>query len=151
MNTLIDQTDLKILGLLSKNSRMSIKNISTSVNLSEPSVKKRMDKMGDMGIIKGFTTKINLQKIGYKILFFTKVSELSISNASFFKMINEMNEIIECYSITGKENYILKGVAENIQEIEMILSELIAISTLETSIVLEEIDLKTNLFIDAPL
>lgn len=145
MDTLIDHTSLAILDLLSQNSRMPIKDISKKVALSEPSVKKRIDRMIDMGIIKGFTTKIHLPNIGYKIIFFTKVSELSIPNSIFQKKIKETKEFIECYSVTGKENFILKGVAEDIQQVESILNELTSFSKIETSIILEEINLENNL------
>ncbi|MFC6348268.1 Lrp/AsnC family transcriptional regulator [Vagococcus carniphilus] len=145
MNNMIDQTSLAILNLLSKNSRMPIKDISKQVALSEPSVKKRIDRMIDLGIIKGFTTRVALSNIGYKIIFFTKVSELAIPNAVFLKKIKLTKEFIECYSVTGKENYILKGVAEDIQQVESILNELTSFSKVETSIILEEINLENKL------
>lgn len=147
MNTLIDETSIAILNLLVENSRMSIKEISKIVALSEPSVKKRMDKMMDCGIIRSFTTKVHLPDIGYKIIFFTKVSELSITNTAFLKQINNTKEFIECYSVTGKENYILKGIAEDIQQVETILNKLTGFSKIETSIILEEIELTDQVFV----
>lgn len=146
MNQTIDRTSLEILNLLSKNSRMSVKEISQSVLLSEPSVKKRIDKMIDLGIIKNFTTRVFLPKIGYDIVFFTNVSNLSISNEAFLKKIKQTKEFIECYSVTGKENYLLKGVSQNIQEVEHLLRHLTEFSSIETSIVLEEIDLENQLY-----
>lgn len=146
MNSSIDQTSLAILNILCENSRTPIKEISKQVSLSEPSVKKRIDKMIDMGIIKNFTTKIHLPNIGYKIIFFTKVSELSITNSVFLKKINNTKEFIECYSVTGKENFILKGVAKDIQQVESILNVLTTFSKIETSIILEEIEVNNEIF-----
>lgn len=145
MIDIIDITNLKILHLLSKNSRITIKEISENVLLSEPSVKKRIDVMKDSGIIQSFTTKLNFKKLGYTIVFFTKVSNLSISNKSFLEKVNDIKEFIECYSVTGKDNYILKGIAEDIEQIEIILNQLTSFSSVETSIVLEDIDLTNNL------
>ncbi|MBO0477799.1 Lrp/AsnC family transcriptional regulator [Vagococcus sp. DIV0080] len=142
----IDRTSLEILNLLSTNSRMSVKEISQAVLLSEPSVKKRIDKMTDLGIIKSFTTRVFLPKIGYDIIFFTNVSNLSITNSAFLQKVSQTKEFIECYSVTGRENYLIKGVAQNIQEVESILNELTQIANVETSIVLEEINLVNQLY-----
>lgn len=142
----IDRTSLEILNLLSTNSRMSVKEISQAVLLSEPSVKKRIDKMTDLGIIKSFTTRVFLPKIGYDIIFFTSVSNLSITNSAFLQKVSQTKEFIECYSVTGRENYLIKGVAQNIQEVESILNELTQIANVETSIVLEEINLVNQLY-----
>ena len=65
----IDDTDLKILKLLSADSRIRIKDLSKTVMMSEPSVKRRIEKMVDIGVLRNFTIEIDYSKLGFSIPF----------------------------------------------------------------------------------
>lgn len=139
MELMIDQTDLRILKLLSEDSRISIKDISRSVNLSDPSVKRRIEKMLDLGVIRKFTVDIDYSLLGFTIPFYIKVNDLSIHFVDFVKKIKELDPTLNIYSVTGNENYILKGYARTVPEIEELLAKLMKYGKVSTSIILEEI------------
>lgn len=61
----IDDKDLKILEILSKNSREGIVDISSKIKLTPKAVILRIKKLEESGIIIGYKTKINLETIGY--------------------------------------------------------------------------------------
>ncbi|HLQ39960.1 MAG TPA: winged helix-turn-helix transcriptional regulator [Tetragenococcus sp.] len=65
----LDSTDLKIIELLAHNSRIKLKILAEQVSLSEPSVKTRIERLADQGIIRSFTIDIDYAKLGYNLSF----------------------------------------------------------------------------------
>lgn len=135
---MIDQTDLAILKALSKNSRIKMNALSKKIALSEPSVKARIEKLIDLGIIQSFTIDIDYTKLGYTIPLCIQISDLKKSHHDFLKCINSIDECHSVYSVTGNENYIILGRAKSVEDIEKLLSELMAYGKVTTSVILDE-------------
>ena len=135
---MLDHTDLKLLKLLSKNSRTTVKNLSKEVALSEPSVKTRIQRLMDEEILNAFTVDIDYKKLGYILPLFVKISDLTISAQKFVSIVEEISAFVSIYAVTGEENYILFGHARSVSEVEEILSKLMAYGKVSKSIILEE-------------
>lgn len=135
---MIDQTDLAILKALSNDSRIKIKALSKEVALSEPSVKTRIEKMIDNGIITSFSIEIDYSKLGYTIPLYIQISDLTITNRYFLKIVEQLPEITAISSVTGETNYLLKAQVQTVKDMETLLSILIQYGKVATSIVLEE-------------
>lgn len=94
----LDDIDYKIISILSKNARERIVDISLKVDLNADSVKNRIKKLEQIGIITGYRTDINLEKIGYKyvsILF--KVKSFTFKNKNKTKQFAHSNKNITYY------------------------------------------------------
>lgn len=135
---MIDQTDLAILKALSNDSRIKIKALSKEVALSEPSVKTRIEKMIDNDIITSFSIEIDYSKLGYTIPLYIQISDLTITNRHFLKIVEQLPEITAISSVTGETNYLLKAQVQTVKDMETLLSILIQYGKVATSIVLEE-------------
>lgn len=133
----LDRTDIEILKILQENSRTSLKTISKKVMLSQPSVKSRMDKLTDYGYIKAFTIEIDYDKLGLHLAFFIRITDLRIHFKEFQKRLKRMYHISEFYSVTGSDNYIIKGFVKNTDEIDQLLSEMMSYGKITTSIILD--------------
>jgi Lrp/AsnC family transcriptional regulator, leucine-responsive regulatory protein len=115
----LDKTDLAILKLLQQNARMTIKEISEKVHLSTTPVHERIKRMEESGVIKQYVTLLNASKVGKGLMVICYVSLRQHSrNAGekFIKGILEMNEVLECLTISGEFDFMLKVVAENMDE-----------------------------------
>src|SRR5215216_4749748 len=114
--TSLDKTDLAILKLLQQNARITIKEISEKVHLSTTPVHERIRRMEESGVIKQYVTIVNGAKVkkGLMVICYVSLKQHS-KNAGdkFIKAIQEMNEVIECYNISGEFDFMLKVVAEN--------------------------------------
>jgi Lrp/AsnC family leucine-responsive transcriptional regulator len=111
----LDQKDLAILKLLQHNARMTIKEISDKVNLSTTPVYERIKWMEETGVIKQYATLVDPAKLNKHLMVIVYVSlkqHNKIAGSKFVKGINEMNEVLECYSISGEFDFMLKIVAE---------------------------------------
>ena len=69
----LDETDERILAELTEHARATFAEIGQKVNLSAPAVKRRVDRMLDNGVIKGFTTVIDRNALGWNTEAFVQV------------------------------------------------------------------------------
>ena len=115
----LDATDLAILKLLQQNGRITIKEISEQVHLSTTPVHERIRRMEQNGVIKQYITVLNAAKVGKGLMVICYVSLRQHSkNAGdkFIKSILAMNEVIECLTISGEFDFMLKVVASNMDD-----------------------------------
>jgi DNA-binding Lrp family transcriptional regulator len=112
----LDKKDLEILKLLQQNARMTIREISEKVHLSTTPVHERIRRMEESGVIKQYVTIVNgvMVKKGLMVICYVSLRQHSKNaGAKFIKSILEMNEVIECLTISGEFDFMLKVVAEN--------------------------------------
>lgn len=111
-----DEMDFEILKLLQENARITVKEISEKIHLSTTPVYERIKRMEQQGIIKQYATVVDAGKVKKSLMVICYVSlKQHNKNAGekFIKSIQEMNEVIECYNISGEFDFMLKVVAEN--------------------------------------
>ena len=112
----LDQKDLAILKLLQYNARVTVKEISDKVNLSTTPVYERIKWMEETGVIKQYATLIDPAKLNKRLMVIVYVSlkqHNKTAGSKFVKAINDMNEVLECYSISGEFDFMLKIMAED--------------------------------------
>jgi DNA-binding Lrp family transcriptional regulator len=112
----LDAKDLSILRLLQANARISVKEIAESVQLSTTPVHERIKRLESSGVIKQYATLIDGAKIkkGLMVICYVSLNQHSKkSGAHFIKLINELPEVVECYSISGEFDFMMKIVTED--------------------------------------
>ena len=112
----LDPKDLAILKLLQHNARITVKEISDKIHLSTTPVYERIKRMEEAGVIKQYATLVDHVKVKKNLMVICYVSlkqHSKTAGAKFIKAINEMNEVIECYNISGEFDFMLKVVVEN--------------------------------------
>ena len=112
----LDQKDLAILKLLQYNARVTVKEISDKVNLSTTPVYERIKCMEETGVIKQYATLIDPSKLNKRLMVIVYVSlkqHNKTAGSKFVKAINEMNEVLACYSISGEFDFMLKILVED--------------------------------------
>jgi Lrp/AsnC family transcriptional regulator, leucine-responsive regulatory protein len=115
----LDKIDLAILKLLQQNARITVKELSEKVHLSTSPVHERVRRMEQNGVIKQYATLVNAAMVGKGLMVICYVSLRQHSkNAGdkFIRSILEMNEVMECLTISGEFDFMLKVVAENMDD-----------------------------------
>jgi len=115
----LDQKDRAILRLLQQNARITVKEISDKVHLSTTPVYERIKWMEEEGVIKQYATLVDHSKVkkGLMVICYVSLKQHNkTAGAKFIKAINEMNEVIECYNISGEFDFMLKVVAESMDD-----------------------------------
>ncbi|SRR5258706_7594303 len=112
----LDKKDIAILHLLQKNARATVKEISDKIHLSTTPVHERIKRMEANGVIKQYATLVDHTKVnkGLMVICYVSLTQHSKNaGVKFIKTINELNEVIECYSISGEFDFMLKVVCRD--------------------------------------
>ncbi len=116
---LLDKADIAILKILQQNARATVKEISEQVHLSTTPVHERIKRMEKTGVIKQYATLVDPAKVkkGLMVICYVSLKEHNkTAGTNFIKNINQMPEIIECYNISGEFDFMLKVVAESMDD-----------------------------------
>ncbi len=120
----IDAVDLKILRILQDNSKVTNLDLSRRVGLSPAPTLERVKKLETTGIIESYHAKVSPQSIGLNVKTFVLVSlawkkENALNN--FLSKIQEIEEIVECFIITGEADFMMKIICKDIPTYEQLL------------------------------
>ena len=120
----IDKTDLKILHILQENSKITNLDLSKKIGLSPAPTLERVKKLENTEIIQSYHAKVNQQAIGLNVKTFVQVSlawqkDNALNN--FMAKVQEIDEIVECYIITGEADFLMKIVCKDIPTYEQLL------------------------------
>ena len=112
----LDSKDLSILALLQQNARMTVKEIAEKIHLSTTPVHERIKRMEASGVIKQYATLVDHTKVkkGLMVICYVSLKEHNkTAGVKFIKAIQSMQEVVECYNISGEFDFMLKVLCED--------------------------------------
>ncbi|MGE7983732.1 Lrp/AsnC family transcriptional regulator [Solibacillus sp. NPDC093137] len=136
---MLDYTDMKILDELSRNSRITMKELGEKVHLTGPATSARVAKLEDSGVIEGYTIKVNRVKLGCYIHAFITIITESIFHQPYLSFIKTQDEyLINNYKISGDGCYILECRFPSNELMNQFLEELNKHANYKLSIVISK-------------
>jgi Lrp/AsnC family leucine-responsive transcriptional regulator len=146
MGAAIDKTDLKILKILQDNGRITNLQLSNEIGLSPAPTLERVKKLEKSGIIRSYHAVVNAEALGLGMHAFMQVTLLrhkSNAIANFNEQVKQIDEIVECYYITGGSDYLLEILVKDVQAFEKLvmgkLSKIPEIGHMQTLVVLSKV------------
>jgi len=115
----LDKVDRKILELLQRDGRMTVKEISNRLNLSTTPIFERIKKLERSGIIDHYSAILNTEKLGKKLTAFAHISLKDHTKElvrEFEEKILTIPEVMECHYVTGGADFIIKILVEDMDE-----------------------------------
>ncbi len=115
----LDLKDIAILHLLQQNARMTVKEIAAKVHLSTTPVHERIKRMEQSGVIRQYATLLDHSKVnkGLMVICYVSLKEHNKTAGNrFIKTILALNEVTECYSISGEFDFMLKVVCADMND-----------------------------------
>ena len=112
----LDTKDISILRLLQQNARITVKEISEKIHLSTTPVHERIKRMEENGVIKQYATLVDHSKVkkGLMVICYVSLKQHSKNAGNkFIQTIHDLNEVIECFSISGEFDFMLKVITED--------------------------------------
>ena len=107
----LDAKDIAILQLLQQNARMTVKEIADKIHLSTTPVHERIKRLELSGVIKQYATLVDHTKVNKSLIAICYVSlkeHNKIAGTKFVKAILQMPEVVDCYTISGEFDFMLK-------------------------------------------
>ena len=135
----MDALNRKILGALQRNARISFTNLGQLVGLTPPAVAERVKRLEDKGVIEGYWTQISHQKSGYQLKAIITLRAFMGKLKPFLGHVTTLEEVVNCYRITGNENIIMEVVLRDQSHLEEFIDQLIRYGETRTHIILSEV------------
>ena len=138
----IDDIDTSILKELSEDARAPLSIISKKVNLSIPAVSERIKKLEKNGYIDKYTIILEPKKFNKNLTcycFLTLKYDEKVAVQDFSRLVRSEPDILECHTITGDYEFLLKIVTDGTDNLEKLLSKIrkeAHVLTSSTSIIL---------------
>lgn len=121
-----DRFDRIILETLQSSGRASNVELSERVNLSPPQCYRRVQRLEQEGVIRGYAAQLEPAALGLGVTAFVSLSlarEQYKQVRSVEKAIRQFPEILECYTISGDFDYLLKVVAADLKSLSAFLTD----------------------------
>ncbi|MCH2224704.1 MAG: Lrp/AsnC family transcriptional regulator [Crocinitomicaceae bacterium] len=147
----LDSTDIQLINMLQENCKRPIKELAAELNLSIAPVHERIKKIERAGYIKRYVAIVDIEKINRPLINYCSVTLLR-HNTDYFKeferQIRWMDQILECYYVSGNTDYLLKVISSDMNEYQDFilnkLSKLEMISNINSQFVMKHIKFKTS-------
>ncbi|WP_281545151.1 Lrp/AsnC family transcriptional regulator [Grimontia sp. SpTr1] len=117
---MLTNQDKKILSQLQENGRMTIVELAKATDMSESTCLRRTKSLEDSGVIKGYGAMLDAEEAGFGVTAFVQASIDQKSEAAFdlFKSaVKDHPLILECYSLSGPYDHLMKVVARTNKEL----------------------------------
>ncbi len=110
----LDSLDKKILKLIAEDARIPFLEVARSCNVSGAAIHQRIQKLNNMGVLKGSKFIIDPEKIGYETCAYMG---LNLKNPEMFDAVvdelKKIPEVVECHYTTGDYDMFIKIYAVN--------------------------------------
>jgi DNA-binding Lrp family transcriptional regulator len=113
----VDRHDLQLLDELQRNGQATNSALGEKIHLSTSQVSRRILRLQEAGVIDHYSAIIEPAALGLDVTAFTEVTldrQSSRSSETFEREIADLPEVLECYSLAGQSDYLLKIVAPDL-------------------------------------
>lgn len=122
----IDDIDERILRELTKDCRMSYRQIARKVRVSIGTILNRIRRMEEAGVIKGYSAIINHEKVGYQL---TGIAEITVSKGKLYEMemaISKIPNTCAVYDTTGLTDAVVIAKFRSREEMSKFAKDLLS-------------------------
>ena len=141
----LDKIDYKILSILQKDGRVTNQELARQVDLAPSSCLLRLRHLEENGCISGYHARINLHSL---CRFVTCIANVSLKNhthqefLAFKAIMASIPEIVECHTVSGECDFILKIICRDMPAYLAINDKLISsqdyVASISSYVVMDE-------------
>ncbi len=113
----------ELVKLLIEDSRRSYVKLAKILGVTEAAVRKRIKKLEEMGVIRGYTIEVDPKKLGYELICFIG---LDVSPEKYVKAINNLKdkqEVVKLYSTSGDHTILAECWFRNLEELNKFIED----------------------------
>ena len=117
----LSDSDIKILDLLQSDAALSTGEVAERVGLSQSPCWRRISRLEQEGYLKGRVAVLDSRRLGMEVVVFVTISLSAHGRENleeFEQAVHKFPEVLECYTVTGSMDYLLKIITKDIQHYE---------------------------------
>jgi len=144
--TSIDDFDLKILGALQEDGRLTNQQLAEVAGLSASQCSRRRMRLEEERVIAGYHADLAREALGFNLIAFIHITLATHSpdNAKKFReLVNRVDEIQDAYALTGDADYVLKVVLRDLKSLSEIVNNVLmphqSVAHVRSSVVLDRL------------
>lgn len=143
--TKLDAFDTRILQILTANGRVSWRDLADEIGLSLTPTLRRVRRLESEGYILGYTARLNERRLSGAIEAMISITLDRQSDEAltiFEKNIQEVEEVTDCYQMTGDYDYLVRVVVNDLEHYQVLiatLSRIPMLSRINSSFVLKTV------------
>jgi DNA-binding Lrp family transcriptional regulator len=121
----VNPIDQRIVSCLVANARSSYADVGKIVGLSAPAVKRRVDRLLETGVLRGFTAVVDPEALGWGTEAFVEVHcRGNVAPSRIRTRLEPLPEVVAAYTVTGAADAIVHLRAADIHQLETALERL---------------------------
>jgi len=124
----LDDRDLKILQILSREGRISKTELARRVNLSATPCWERLRRLEESGLIRGYRADVDLARLSASVTVFVALeleSHRADSFQTFERAIRDIEEVTACWAVGGGYDYLMQVVTHDINSYQRLIDRLL--------------------------
>jgi DNA-binding Lrp family transcriptional regulator len=148
----LDRTDRTILAELQRDGRLSNRELAERVHLSESACLRRIRALEEAGVVDRYAAMVNQSKVGLPGNVFVSITlnrQEQTDLAAFEAAVKRVPEVMECYLMTGQQDYLLRVVVSDPSDFERLhsqqLTRLPGVARVQSSFALRTVRKSTEL------
>jgi DNA-binding Lrp family transcriptional regulator len=148
----LDRIDVRMLGLLQENGRISNLEMAEAIGLSPAQCSRRHHRLDEGGVIARYEARLLPAAVGLQVSAFVHIGmeRGHMRDLKLFRQtLARMPEVLECHSVTGDFDYVLKVIARDLEGLNVFLTErlvaLPGVNFVKSLVCLEEIKPRSGL------
>jgi Lrp/AsnC family leucine-responsive transcriptional regulator len=131
----LDPTNLRILGELQSDARISLAELGRRVGLSAPSVAERLARLERDGVITGYRAEVSPASVGYTLAAVLRMRPAPRQIPKVADIARETLEVVECQRVTGEDCFYMKLHVRSVEHLEEVIDRFTPYGQTTTSIV----------------
>lgn len=115
----LDDIDIRLLDILQRDSRLTVKELSDRVHLSTSPTFERVKRLEREGFIKHYGAVVDHHKLGNDIIVLCNIRLRQHTHdmiKEFMDRVQTIEQVTECYNTTGDYDFLIKVFARDIQD-----------------------------------
>lgn len=118
--------DLQILDTVQQDGSLTTQEISERINISQSPCWRRINRLEEQGLIQRKVAILDREKLGLDVVVFATINLTTQGRSNledFEREVSTLPEVMECYTMTGTWDYMLKIVVKNIRRYELFVRQ----------------------------
>lgn len=134
-DSLLDDVNLRLIGELQADARLSLAELGRRVGLSAPAVTDRLQRLRDAGVIVGYRTEVDPRALGLALSVVLRVRPAPRQLAKVAEVARTSAEVVECHRITGEDCFFMKLHVRDVEHLEEVIDRFLPFGQTTTSII----------------
>ncbi|MEL7115008.1 MAG: Lrp/AsnC family transcriptional regulator [Pseudomonadota bacterium] len=142
----LDATDKALLAALQRDAHLTSEQLGRVLNLSASQAGRRRHRLEEVGLIAGYSARLQPEKIGLAVQAFVQVQMASHDPEkvrTFSRAIETRAEVVSAWTLTGEADYLLRVYTEDLAALNRLIHEVLlphpAVARVQSQIVMDQL------------